>query len=192
MIYIEYDLSESKTKTLSAYIFEAIVSQCEDGPFPRSFVLPLPLCHKLCTHTCNQFAPRRDIRAHVISVIKFILNYLHLRRRVLTVEWQATLTENNGTERVKPSIALGYVNFTRVILRPTKRLKLIGSLFLFLKSPQNVIECCRERRMGHMSPLQHSKLLSLRQSRVDLMTFQTTDLNVFTYQLLHWLFSFSL
>lgn len=65
----------------------------------------------------------------MISVIKFILNYLHLRLRVLTVEWRATLTENNGTERVKPSIALVYVNFTRVILRPTKRLKLIGSLF---------------------------------------------------------------
>ena len=42
--------------------------------------------------------------------------------------------------------------------------------------------------MGHFAPLVCRHYSILNWSRVDLMTFQTTDLNVFKCQRLHWLF----
>ena len=73
-----------------------------------------------------------------------------------------TLRENNGWRVQRPVSPLGYLNFTKVIFRPIKRLKLIRSWFL--ERSANLYSVLS--RENSTSPLQISA--ALRQSRVDL------------------------
>ena len=70
------------------------------------------------------------------------------------------------------------MNFTKVIFRPIKRLKLIRS-FLSERSA-TFIQCYQEKIQ--QSPLQYSALFALRQSHMELMTFQTINKNMRTSQ----------
>ena len=77
--------------------------------------------------------------------------------------------------RKRPVYPLLYVLLFFFILRPTKPLILAGSWFPE-RSANSAMS--RENSTVARSPLQYSARFALRQSRVDLMTFQTIDQNV--------------
>ena len=72
----------------------------------------------------------------------------------------------------------GYVNFTKVIFRPIKRLKFMRVGFrrraqfhlIYMSRENNGALCSLD-----FSPLKYSAMFALWQSRVDSMTFQTID-----------------
>ena len=76
-----------------------------------------------------------------------------------------------GWRGKRPDLYLGYVNLTKVIFRPVKRLKLIGSLFR--ERSANYYSVLSERIQQYHNNILH--FFELRQSRVDLMTFQTIN-----------------
>ena len=87
--------------------------------------------------------------------------------RFAFISLQERTMEQRGRRPVQP---LGFVNITKVIFRPIKRLILITSWFP--KKSANFYSVLLGEIVKH-SPLQYSALFALRQSRVDLITFQT-------------------
>ena len=83
-------------------------------------------------------------------------------------------------QRVKPPVQpLRYVNFIKVIFRPIKRL---SNVKLVSEEVRKLLFCVVKRDRLPLSPSQYSVCFALRQSRVDLMTFQTINQNLHTSQ----------